>query len=92
MSERADSRHHLMRVRIRKNVFERLQEVAEEQSCVTGENVTVSDLVRMACLNYLHVYEQLERLQSMPQLLAEMPERFAEGDVLIVPLPGLTLR
>ena len=90
MPPKVAKKHHLMRVRIRKTIFDRLQEVASAQTDITGEHVPVSDLVRIACVHYLHVYDQLEQIQAMPQLAAEMQERFAEGDVLIVPLPALT--
>jgi len=36
--------HHLMRVRIRKTIFEEMQELAEEESERSGEHVTVSDI------------------------------------------------
>ena len=90
MAEKALVGHHLMRVRIRKTIFDRLQDVADEQTTVTGEHVTISDLVRVACYNYLVVYEQLQRLQaSQVQFAAEMQERFENGDVLIITTPIL---
>lgn len=58
--------HHLMRVRIRKQIFELLQEVAEEEAEKTGEHVTVSDLVRAACYNYLLIHESVRRLENAP--------------------------
>lgn len=60
--------HHLMRVRIRKLIFEKLQEVAEEESERTGEHVTVSDLVRAACYNYLLIHESVRRLENAPPM------------------------
>ncbi len=77
--------HHLMRVRIKKGIFERLQDLADESTILSGEHVTVSDLVRTACVNYLQVHEQLRQLQS----------GIAEGqveDVLIVAMPMLRER
>jgi hypothetical protein len=73
---------HLMRVRIRLNIFERLKEVAEEESRSTGEHVTVSDLVRAACYNYLLIQESVRRLEHAP------PEAFDEM-VFIVTSPLL---
>jgi hypothetical protein len=58
--------HHLMRVRIRKKIFEKLQEVAEEESDRTGEHVTVSDLVRAACYNYLLIHDSVRQLENAP--------------------------
>jgi hypothetical protein len=60
--------HHLMRVRIRKKIFEKLQEVAEEESVRTEEHVTVSDLVRAACYNYLLIHESVRRLENAPPM------------------------
>jgi len=56
--------HHLMRVRIRKNIFERLRGVARLESDKIGEHVTVSDLVRVACYNYLIIQESLQMMES----------------------------
>lgn len=57
--------HHLMRVRIRKTIFDKLKEVAAEESVRTGESVTVSDLVRAACYNYLLVHESCRQLEAI---------------------------
>lgn len=56
--------HHLMRVRIRKAVFEKLEELAEEESARTDENVTVSDLVRAAVWHYLMLHESRRRFEA----------------------------
>lgn len=74
--------HHLMRVRIRKNIFEKLKDVADEESELTGEHVTVSDLVRAACYNYLLVHESVRRLQNAPPLIID-------EEVLIIESPLL---
>lgn len=63
--------HHLMRVRIRKQIFHKMQEVAEEESIRTGEHVTVSDLVRVACYNYLLIHESARRLENAPPVELE---------------------
>lgn len=57
--------HHLLRVRIRKKIFEDLQEISEEASFRTNEHVTVSDLVRSACYNYILMHESLRNLEAM---------------------------
>jgi len=56
--------HHLMRVRIRKSVFEKLEEIAEEESARVEENVTVSDLVRAAVAHYLMLHEAVRRFEG----------------------------
>jgi len=63
--------HHLMRVRIRRQIFDKLREVAEEESDRTGEHVTVSDLVRVACYNYLLIHESVRQLENAPPLEIE---------------------
>lgn len=73
--------HHLLRVRIRKNIFDKLQEAADEESERTGEHVTVSDLVRAACYNYLLIHESLRKLENSPPDLG--------GEVLIITSPLL---
>lgn len=74
--------HHLMRVRIRKAIFGKLQEVAEEESDRTGEHVTVSDLVRAACYNYLLVHESVRQLENAPPVCID-------EEVLIITTPML---
>lgn len=74
---------HLMRVRIRKVIFDRLQELAEEQTERIGEHVTVSDLVRGACFNYLLAQEAVKRLENAPYDFddeEELEEDEEEGD------------
>lgn len=56
--------HHLMRTRIRKQIFDRMEEVAEEQSELLGEHVTVSDIVRAACYNYLLIHDTVQRMEA----------------------------
>jgi len=74
--------HHLMRVRIRKNIFHKLQDAAREEARRSGEHVTVSDLVRAACYNYLLVHQSVKRLENSPPLAIE-------DEVLIVTAPML---
>jgi hypothetical protein len=74
--------HHLMRVRIRKAIFNKLQDLATEETRRTGQNVTVSDLVRAACYNYLLQFESLYRLENLP------PPNIEE-EVLVITNPML---
>lgn len=74
---------HLMRVRIRKVIFEKLQEVAEEEAERTGEHVTVSDLVRAACYNHLLLHESVRQLENVP------PEELDDDELIFVANPML---
>ena len=56
--------HHLMRTRIRKQIFDRMEEVAMEQSEQLGEHVTVSDIVRAACYNYLLIHDTVQKMEA----------------------------
>lgn len=75
--------HHLLRVRIRKVIFQHLKEAAEVESERTGLHITVSDLVRQACVNYLLLHQAQQRLiavlegeaeEAIIQALIEMGE------------------
>lgn len=61
----ADPTHHLMRVRVRTRIFERLQEIAQAESARGGEHTTVSDLVRAALADYINVYDSTSKLASL---------------------------
>ena len=74
--------HHLMRVRIRKNIFDKLKEVAQEETLRSSEHVTVSDLVRAACYNYLLIHESVRQLENAAPLLME-------EEILIIQSPML---
>jgi hypothetical protein len=74
--------HHLLRVRIRKRIFDALRDAAYEEATRTGEHVTVSDLVRAACYNYLLMREAIQNLENLPP-----PD--LEGEILIVTTPML---
>ena len=74
--------HHLLRVRIRKRIFDALRDAAYEEASRTGEHVTVSDLVRAACYNYLLMREAIQNLENLPP-----PD--LEGEILIVTTPML---
>ena len=52
-SSSPDPSYHLLRVRVRKGIFVRLQEVAAQETQLTGEYTTVSDIVRSAILDWL---------------------------------------
>lgn len=57
--------HHLLRVRIKKKIFSDLQQIAEEESIRSREHVTVSDLVRSACYNYILLHTSLRNLEAL---------------------------
>ena len=57
--------HHLMRVRVHKSLFSRLQDIATEETSGTGEYTSVSDLVRSAIRSWIQTYETTERLRSL---------------------------
>ena len=63
--------HHLLRVRIRKVIFQHLKEAAEVESERTGLHITVSDLVRQACVNYLLLHQAQQRLLAVLEAEAE---------------------
>ena len=55
--------HHLLRVWLRRRVFEQLKEIAKEQSVQRKDvRVSVSDLVRAAVNDWLLIHEQAARL------------------------------
>lgn len=56
-SQNPDPSFHLLRVRVRKGVFARLQEVAQEETHLTGEYTTVSDIVRSAIFDWLTAHD-----------------------------------
>lgn len=58
---------HLLRVRIRKSIWDRLQLAADDESERSGEHVTVSDLVRAAFVDLLLKHEALKRLENAPE-------------------------
>jgi len=62
-----DSLHHLLRVRMRTSRFDRLKEIAENESKESGTYVSVSDIVRIAIDNWLQSYESTKRLQEAMQ-------------------------
>jgi|GEM_PF-6102597 len=59
--------HHLMRVRVHKALFARLQHIATEETSGRGEYTSVSDLVRAAIRSWIQTYETTQRLQSLRQ-------------------------
>jgi hypothetical protein len=70
MSEKT-STHHLMRVRVRVNVFSKLQKIAEEERIRAKDCTSVSDLVRSALSDYINVYESTTKLFSLESERAE---------------------
>ena len=71
--------HHLMRVRIRKGIFEKLEQVANEESLRTNEHVTVSDLVRAAVYNFILLHESVRKLESIAESV--------DGELLVINTP-----
>lgn len=74
---------HLMRVRIRKSIFDQMQDLAQEETERTGEHVTISDIVRVACYNHLLIHESLQRLECIP------PSEMEEEEVWLISYPML---
>ena len=66
MDKDLPSGHHLMRVRVKKGLFRRLSEAADEETEMLGEHVTVSDLVRAACVEYLDLRDTKREIENMP--------------------------
>jgi len=66
------STHHLMRVRVRTRVFNRLREIAEIETDKTGEHTSVSDLVRSALSDYIAVYDATDKLEQLKLLSVSM--------------------
>jgi hypothetical protein len=57
--------HHLMRVRVRVRIFDRLRDIAQEESKMTGDHTSVSDLVRAALSDWIRVYESTTLLYDL---------------------------
>ena len=66
------STHHLMRVRVRTRIFNRLREIAEIETDKTGEHTSVSDLVRSALSDYIAVYDATDKLEQLKLLSVSM--------------------
>lgn len=56
--------HHMLRVRIRKRIFVRLQEIAELESADSPEPVSVSDIVRSALMDWIATHEASRQLAN----------------------------
>lgn len=78
--------HHLMRVRIKKRIFQRLREAASEESDRLSQYVTVSDIVRSACYDWLVKHDTLRSLEQMPSDLWRKQEEYA---LMVVTAPLL---
>ena len=61
-SKSPDASFHLLRVRVKKQHFYDLQAAAMEETHATGEYTTVSDLVRSAIMDWLHINASAKRL------------------------------
>lgn len=58
-----------------------MQDAAGDESAKTGEHVTVSDLVRAACYNYLLLHDSISRLENSPPDI--------DDEILVVTSPML---
>jgi len=54
-----------MRVRVRVRIFDRLRDIAQEESKMTGDHTSVSDLVRAALSDWIRVYESTTLLYDL---------------------------
>ena len=59
----ADENHKLLRVRVHKKIFERMQTIAKDQSDVFCEHISISDIVRASIHSFIQVQESKERLE-----------------------------
>ena len=57
--------HHQMRVRVRTRIFNQLREIAQKESKLTGDQTSISDLVRAALSDWIRVYESTEVLYQL---------------------------
>lgn len=57
-----DPAYHLLRVRVRKGIFARLQQIAETETAETDEYTTVSDIVRSAILDWMSGHDAEEAM------------------------------
>jgi len=64
-SKSPDASFHLLRVRVKKQHFYDLQSAAMEETHATGEYTTVSDLVRSAIMDWLHINASAKRLAAV---------------------------
>jgi Arc/MetJ-type ribon-helix-helix transcriptional regulator len=85
-----DANYHLLRVRVKKHVFYRLQILALEDRRDTGEYTTVSDLVRSAIIDWLHTHDAARRLEGLGDVSKVFrPSGLAVPPELIEPLLDL---
>jgi hypothetical protein len=75
-----DPAYHLLRVRVRKGIFARLQQIAEDETAETDEYTTVSDIVRSAILDWISGHDADEAMarngRFMPSGIAMPPIDF----------------
>jgi Arc/MetJ-type ribon-helix-helix transcriptional regulator len=56
--------HHLMRVRIRKSVFAKLQSIAKSESHLHKDYTSVSDIVRAALATWIQTHDNAYRIET----------------------------
>ena len=61
---KSSSNHHLVRVRMNKKLFLKLKEIAQTETETHGEFVSVSDIIRSACLIWKQTYETTKRIDA----------------------------
>lgn len=64
-----DPAYHLLRVRVRKGIFARLQQIAEDETAETDEYTTVSDIVRSAILDWISAHDAEEAMARHARFL-----------------------
>jgi len=62
-----NSCHHLVRVRMNKRMFQQLKEIAKTETDESGQYVSVSDIIRAACLIWKQTYESRKRIEKKAQ-------------------------
>ena len=60
----SQSSHHLVRVRMNKKLFENLKKIAQTETETSGEYVSVSDIIRSACLIWKQKYDTTTRIKA----------------------------
>jgi len=76
-----DENHHLMRVRVSNRLFEQFKSIAQQESDVNGEYISVSDLVRAAMGSYVQVHSTRTRLENRlnPKAKVEINSKVKKG-------------
>lgn len=65
--EKKQSIHHLMRVKVRRKVWDELMGIARYETKMTGDPTTVSDIVRAALHDWLKIYNSLQKIKELQE-------------------------